>query len=216
MPVKKTMRAAKSKLNKLITKSMNQDSRKKIVIGAICLAIFILLFVIFMYPVRSYVAKSYLKKADNHYTQQNWPQAKKYYEKSLYWNIKGSQQTYTRLAVSDYNVADYNAALEKYILAAKTATGSEQIFVFNNIGNTLRQRSEYDQALGFYSLAIEMMKIDIKKLLVKEPFINKIATLVYSNKCQEAKDEASKILADYKPYFSQQDFNNLLKACEKK
>lgn len=193
---------------------MPPDQKKKIIISTICLAVFVILFVVFMVPIRNKIAANYLAKADGYYLERNWQEAEKFYQKVLWWNSRNENSIYFKLGVSQYNLNEYDLAIKSYQNSLRDPK-VDALAVLNNIANSWREKGEYAKALDLYNLIIEQIKLN-KGSFKKNTFFNKIGTLVLMNSCQEAKDSSDKIVSDYKAYFSQEEFKSILKSCEKK
>lgn len=194
---------------------MSKSFKKKFFVATVWLVIIIGLILVFLFPIRRTIAKNYLIKAESHYNQENWKLAEQNFEKSLYWDKGNGYLIYTKLAVSQYNLIEYDQSLANYVLALKSKQ-ADQIFIWNNMGNVLRHKNQYAQAVSFYDLAIASIKSNPQKLFTSSPFYNKVGTLVYANKCQEAISARDEIIKNYPKNFTIADFSNILLPCELK
>ncbi|MCL5794803.1 MAG: hypothetical protein M1338_00360 [Patescibacteria group bacterium] len=172
-----------------------------------------------------FVCKNYGKKyadlGNQFYTERNWIEADKNYQKSLswykwlFWDKADKTTIYFKEAVTKFNLSEYDPSLSYYQLALNNSQ-ADKVLILNNMGNVWRSKNDYDKALDYYSQAITSETTDLKKYYDPAPFVNKIGTLVLAGKYQQAIDDAATMLSQYGQYLTKNELQKFLDLAQEK
>ncbi|MCL5794795.1 MAG: tetratricopeptide repeat protein, partial [Patescibacteria group bacterium] len=172
-----------------------------------------------------FVCKNYGKKyadlGNQFYTERNWTEADKNYQKSLswfkwlFWDKTDKNAIYFKEAVTKFNLSEYDLSLNYYQLALNNSQ-ADKVLILNNMGNVWRSKNDYDKALDYYSQAITLETMDLKKYYDPAPFVNKIGTLILAGKYQQAIDDAGTMLSQYGQYLTKSELQKFLDLAQEK